>query len=250
MKNTKNFKAGFSLRKLKLIFCLCLLLFRVSPAWCASFQEEIVVTLVEKSALFRKSAADEWKPLKKGQALFPEYEVRTLEATRLVLQLNDGSEVRIAPESHLKINNSTNPQQGNFDFQLMMGRAWAKFRKNVERTARLILRTANAQIDIQGTSYDAIATNDATDVYVFSGKVNVSGSTQNQRDSFQNTGEIAGPQEIAPPQEVSLEEWHVIVDAFYHLSISNNQKPQTPQKFDLNEVNNEWVSWNLKQDSK
>ena len=210
-------------------------------------EEQITVSFLENNAFYRTSANTIWQLLQLGQLLMPESEIKTEENTRLILRLGDGSEVRVAPNSHLRINSQTTPDQNNFDFQLILGRAWATFRKNVTRTSHLILRTAHAKIDIQGTSYEVSTNQGATDVYVFSGQVKISNNEASKAQEMED-GQILGPQEVAPPREITLDEWHVVVAAFQRITITSGQQPQKPIKFALQEVENAWVQWNLKQD--
>lgn len=212
-------------------------------SFAASFPSGIVVSELENKALFRLNANSDWHNLKKGQVLLPLNEVKTMPQTRLTILLADGSEVRVAPNSHLRINAQTNIQASQYDFQLMLGRVWAKFRKNVKLRAKLILRTAQAKINVRGTSYEASANGQETQVRVFTGSVAV-GENKAVDTAF---GE---PQEIAPPSEVSREEWQVIVAAFYTITIRQNQEPSTPQRFTMNEVKSDWIDWNLDRDQK
>ena len=215
-------------------------------SWAASREEQIRVSFLQNQALYRVTEEAPWQNLSLGTPLQAGAEVKTLLETRLVLQLGDGSEVRIAPNSLLRINTQTNPLESHYDFELSVGRAWAKLRKNVTRAGHLILRTTQATIDIQGTAYEVMTDATMTDVHVFSGKVAISGVEPSLAQP-QEAGEIAGPTEIAPPQEVSLAEWHVIVGAFQRFSVSAKQR-SAPTAFTLQEVNNPWVSWNLERD--
>jgi len=215
-----------------------------SLSLAAKVPQEIIISYLEDKALYRAHEGASWEALKSGQTLFPNYEIKTLAETRLTLRLGDGSEVRVAPNSHLRINHQTDSEVGNFDFQLMLGKAWAKFRKNVKLGAKLILRTAHATINIQGTSYEASIAGDQTQVHVFTGKVAVS----NQSNAAHQGA--SAPTEIAPPHEVSREQWHLIVSAFYTVSVTKNQRPDKPKPFHLNSVENDWVTWNLNHDKK
>ena len=222
------------------IFSFCLIIPAFS--WAANAPQGIIVSYLEDKALFRPQADAPWETLKIGQSLFPNYEIKTLVDTRLTIRLRDGSEVRVAPNSYLRINSQTNSERGEFDFQLILGKAWAKFRKNLKLGAKLILRTANAKINIQGTSYEATVSENQTDVRVFSGQVAVS---SNLDDANQGA---TPPTEIEAPHEVSREEWHVIVSAFYTISVAEDQPPGEPQPFSLDSVQSDWVQWNLDRD--
>ena len=210
------------------------------PARAAPSPAGIFVSYLEDNALFRTGPNAPWAQVVIGQTLYPKYEIKTLPLTRVTLRLADGSEVRIAPNSHLRINPQTDAQVSRFDLQLLLGKAWAKFRKNVKLGAKLILRTAQAKINVRGTSYETSVAGDETQVRVFHGEVAVS----NNMAGNQNAG---APTEIAPPHEVSREEWQVIVTAFYTISVRNNQ-PTKPQAFRLDAVQNSWIDWNLEQD--
>ncbi|MBF0278677.1 MAG: FecR domain-containing protein [SAR324 cluster bacterium] len=225
---------------------ISLFLVNSTTSIAAEMPKGILITYLEDEAEYRSGEKNSWQELEAGQMLFPGYEVRTMAQTRLTLRLGDGSEVRVAPGSHLRINQQTDSETGQFDFQLMLGKAWAKFRKNVKLGARLILRTANATINIQGTSYEATVSGEQTEVRVFSGSVEVSGN------SIAANQIGAPPSEIAPPHEVSREQWHVIVSAFYTISVYKNERPGEPKPFTIqsDEDGNAWVKWNLDHDEK
>lgn len=206
----------------------------------AGLVSKIVVSELENEAQFRASSEDNWQPLIQGVTLYPNYEIKTLSNTRLTIRLGDGSEVRVAPNSVLRINSQTNPESAQFDMQLMIGKAWAKFRKNLRIGAKLILRTAHAQININGTSYEASVNADSTQVRVFSGEVAV-------QNAFQSTGSLE-PTEIAPPHEVSREQWQVIVAQFYQVVVYPNQRPSNPTSFQWNQGDDDWADWNMEKD--
>lgn len=203
---------------------------------------EIVVSDLIEKALYRKNTNSAWETLNKGQALYPHYEIKTLENTLLTLKLGDGSEVRVAPNSLMRINNPDSTKANQFDLQLIIGKAWAKLRKNVQLGTKLILHTAQARIDIRGTSYEAIAGDTETQLHVFSGNVAVTPES--------GGGQIQAPVEIKGPHEVSKEEWQMIVAAFHQVRIKKGQIPNQPSKFNLNEVSNDWIKWNLQQDER
>ncbi|MBF0237311.1 MAG: FecR domain-containing protein [SAR324 cluster bacterium] len=214
----------------------------------AEVDGSIHVSILENKALYLAVGSTEWVPLKPGDPIYPGDEVQTLQGTRLVVTLGDGSEVRIAENSHFRLNPETSMTDQNFDFQLYLGKAWAHLRKNVYRSARLIIRTAQAKIDIQGTSYEAQANAAFTDVLVFSGKVKVSNQSQRANPPPLADGEIAGPQEIEAPQEVTLAEWQLIVGAFYRVRVGHTAAQPQPEKFSMAQVSSDWVSWNLERD--
>ncbi len=220
--------------------------FLIAPAFsfAAKVPTGIVISYLEDKALYRSQEGASWQELKSGQTMLPNYEIKTLAKTRLTLRLGDGSEVRVAPNSHLRINRQTDSKAGHFDFQLLLGKAWAKFRKNVKLGAKLILRTAHATINIQGTSYEASISGNQTQVHVFTGKVAVS----NQLDGAHQS--LSPPTEIAPPHQVSREQWQILVSAFYSVSVTNHQRPDNPKPFSLESVENDWVKWNLNHDKK
>lgn len=226
--------------KWALILMLVMGGFGLQSVHAAATSAGIEVTHLENNAFFRPNEDSDWFKVRAGLVLYPNYELKTMEQTRLTLTLNDGSEVRVAPNSVLRVNPETDVAQQQFDLQLMLGRAWAKFRKQVKVNAKLIIRTAQATIDVHGTSYEAIASTDGTQVRVFTGKVAVSNG---QTASYQPSGSLQ-PTEIAPPHEVSLEQWHVIVDAFYAIEIPAQGQPSTPKKFQLAEVQDDFIQWN------
>lgn len=235
----------FMTYKIVLIFKIILstIILFSSPVLASGLDNSILVKSLYGKAFYRKNDHSDWKKLKSGQVLLPPYEVKTLKNTRLTLTLGNNSIVRVAPDSHLRINSQTKPESEYFNLQLILGKAWAKLKKNVKVTTRLIIQTAYAQIDIRGTSYELTANDDFSDVYVFSGKVYVSPSKNKQ-------AEFKIPHEISGPQEVTLEEWQIIVDAFHKITIGKNKQPGKSEKFTMDSVNNDWIEWNLEQDAK
>lgn len=219
-------------------FCGVSSLFAVQP---------MTVQQLDGTAVFRHSPQTEWIRLSVGQILLPSDEIQTKVNSRITLAFQDGALVRMAPESHIKINEDTQPALQEFNLKLVLGRAWASVKKNISVKTKLILETAQARIRITGTAYSVAATDKATDLLVFHGNVDVS-STQPTGPNSEAHSEILGPQEILPPPEVSLEQWHVIVGAFQKVSVENHAVLPTPQSFSLNAVRDEWIDWNLKQE--
>lgn len=227
-------------RKLRAILTIIFLVGLCTSAQAAGIVGKLVVSELKENALFRSSQQSPWQELKQGQTLYPNFEIKTLSQTRLTIRLGDGSEVRVAPNSLFRINDQTDAKLAQFDFQLVVGRAWARLRKNFRRGARLLIRTAHAKIDIEGTSYGASVTDTDTQVQVFTGKVSVASN----QDNF---GSLE-PMEIAPPHEVSREQWQVIVAAFHEITVRGGHQPGQPTPFDPDASDDEWVQWNLEQD--
>lgn len=212
------------------------------------FGNTIEVIEVKNEAFFRIKEEGQWQRLQVGQVLFPYNEVKTLANTQVTLQMADASEIRVAPNAYLRINPQTTLSERQFDLNLVFGKAWAILRKNVRRNTQLILRTANAKIGVKGTSYEIVANDHQTRVRVFSGEVEVHSKEKEFVASMSENLATGGLQEVAPPAEVSVEEWHVIVASFQEVIVVGNQAPTTPIAFQLTEIEDEWVNWNLEKD--
>ena len=217
---------------------LLILLTVISGASFAEVFTTVQVQEVENQALYRQNTNQQWQNLTEGVTLKAGYEIKTLQKTRLVIRFGQYGVVRIAPQSHLKINPSQAVEKQSFE--LVFGRAWAKIKHHLKgSSARLILKTRNVAIRIKGTAYEASFKDGETHVRVFSGQVNVQ-SQQEQRGSLK-------PTEIEGPYEVSQQEWSMVVNAFESVVVSGKNLPSSPTAFQL-DPSDQWANWNLQQD--
>lgn len=201
------------------------------------------------------------KPLRRNDKVREGELLKTGAGTRLELKLADGSIMRLAPNSSLKVGvaKSSDPAAGkdNGQHKLTAGKMWAKITKSMGHESKFAVRTENAVAGVRGTTFRVNAEEDgATVVKVYEGAVAVSNGplvekaasgTQGRID-FKNRKEVA-----APFHEVSLQEWEKIVGAMKEIRVAANGAQTEPTDFTAqsdaaNKEDAEWVAWNNEMD--
>ena len=143
-------------------------------------------------------------------------------------------------------------QKRDFRMRLGLGKLWAKARDIGGRSSKFEVETANAVTGVRGTVFRInVDPSKATIVKVYQGSILL----RSPREVFQPTTgskeerkEIAGPREVAPPQEISRAEWELLVKSMQEVYISPEGKASRPRGFSLEEDLNDWVRWNLNRD--
>jgi hypothetical protein len=88
-----------------------------------------------------------------------------------------------------------------------------------------------------------VARDSSAEVKVFSGEVAVNGQKPAAQAGTSEAGEVAGPQEVEGPHEVTMEAWTEIVRDMQRIRIGKNGKPQAVENFSAN-PGDAWEQWN------
>lgn len=213
------------------------------------------VTMLEGAAQVTAKGEEKGRPLKKGDRLSRDQEVRVSEKSRIEIRFPDGTVMRFSERSTVKLNDvyySRKSGDKTVKVDLSLGKLWANVKKLVTSDSRVEVKTANAVAGVRGTVYRVNAEEDkSTVVKVYDGSVSVSGVPREAPKPAPTGGPVPvpGPHPVPPPyHEVTMEEWHVIVKSFQQITISPEGKPSEPKDFTPQEDADDWVRWNQERD--
>jgi hypothetical protein len=215
-----------------------------------------VVTRLNGTALVASKGEKTGKPLKKHDHIMAGQEVKVGEKSRIELKYPDGTVMRFAERSTIKMedityDSSTKSKKVRVD--LGGGKLWANVKKLVTSDSKVEVKTVNAVAGVRGTIYRVNVDEDNSAlVKVYDGSVNVTGVQKEQpKPSGQYTAPVPvpGPHQVPPPyHEVSMEEWTVIVKAMQQITISPQGVASQPQDFTPQQDVDDWVRWNQERD--
>ena len=246
----KRFGAGFSI-------ILAILIWGPCPArGDESGGNEATVTTVMGTARVYAAGSKSGRLLKQGDMLKKDHEVKVAEKSRLEIRFPDGTVMRLAERSSLKMNElefNKETERKNVNVSLSVGKLWAKVKKLNTSDSAVEVRTANAVAGVRGTVYRVNVDEDKSAlVKVYDGEVYVANPPRDASkpiDKVTAPHEVAGPHAVPPPfHEVSMEEWTAIVKAMQQIRISSDGKPSKPEDFDPKADADDWVRWNQQRD--
>lgn len=245
------------MQKLILGFAVSLgtaLLFSLSAV--AADNEASVTRLDGTAQAFTKGVAA-GTPLKKGDALKKDQEVRVGEKSRIEIRFPDGTAMRFSENSRVNLNDVFyNKQSGSKSVKvgLSVGKLWANVRKLTTSDSNVEVRTSNAVAGVRGTVYRVnVAEDKSAVVKVYDGSVYVANPPRDAATpsgAVQQPVQVPGPHQVPPPyHEITMDEWHVIVKSFQQVTISPQGVASEPQDFNAQEdAADDWVKWNQERD--
>lgn len=219
------------------------------------------VTFLKGTALHAATAKGPFKPLKRNDSVREGEFLKTNAASMLEVKLADGSLMRLAPNSNLKLGLAKSDTQEKHPTQhkLTAGKMWAKITKSVGTESKFAVRTENAVAGVRGTTFRVNAEEDgATVVKVYEGAVAVSngplvekaaaGGGEKGPIDFKNRKPVEGP------KEVTLQEWEKICGKMMGIKVAANGELAEPETFTAendaaNAEDAEWVAWNTQKDA-
>ena len=215
------------------------------------------VTAIEGSARVFVNNKASGRPLKRGDILRKEHEVRVGDSSRIELRFPDGTVMRLAERSRLslrEVNYDKRTESKNVKVNLGVGKLWAKVKKLATPDTSVGVMTGNAVAGVRGTVYRMNVEEDNSSlIKVYDGSVYVASPPKDESGKtttgFSAPVPVPGPHEVPPPvHEVTMEEWHVIVQAMQQVTISSQGVASQPQDFDPKADADDWVKWNQERD--
>lgn len=187
--------------------------------------------------------------------------IKTGADARLEIKLADGSLVRLAPNSTLKLGlaKANAEKEGEpAQSKLSTGKMWASVTKAIGGDSRFAVRTSNAVAGVRGTTFRVNAEEDgSTLVKVYEGAVAVSNAPLVEREKSKGVKgpiDFKGRKQVAPPmQEVTLQEWEKIVGKMMSIKVAVDGTQAEPMEFTAQNdaadpTDGEWVAWNQQMD--
>ncbi len=174
--------------------------------------------------------------------------LKTATGTRLEAKLTDGSILRLAPGSELKLEEAkfAKGESGTKKVKLSLafGRVWASVTKLFGSESSFQVATDNAVAGVRGTRFAAEknATGDTT-VRVYSGQVLVSNAP-----IYAKAGHTKGKRVQVPgPSEISQKQWsELVAGAMQQIRISKAGEMSAVEQFAM--AGDDWAAWNAERD--
>jgi ferric-dicitrate binding protein FerR (iron transport regulator) len=215
-----------------------------------------VVTRLDGSASVFFKGAKSGASLKKNDKILKGQEVKVGERSRIELKYPDGTVMRFAERSVIKMDDisyDSKTQNKKVRVDLGSGKMWANVKKLVTPDSKVEVKTVNAVAGVRGTVYRVnVESDNSAMVKVYDGSVSVSGNPKEAvkpASQFTAPVPVAGPSQVPPPyHEVSMEEWTVIVKAMQQVTISPQGVASQPQDFTPQQDMDDWVKWNQERD--
>jgi ferric-dicitrate binding protein FerR (iron transport regulator) len=221
-------------------------------------ENDATVTMVQGKAWVFTKGMTAGRLLKKGDVLKKEHEIRVAEKSRIEIRFPDGTIMRLAEKSRLKMSEVSYNRQTDgkkVKVNLAVGKIWAKVRKLSTPDSSVVVETSNAVAGVRGTVYRVNVEEDKSAVVkVYDGAVYVASPTKEAAAQppvqVSKPTEVPGPHQVPPPyHQVTMEEWTYIVKAMQQINISSQGVATKPQDFDPKADADDWVLWNQERDA-
>lgn len=219
------------------------------------------VTFLKGAAQHGAAEKGPFKPLKRNDSVREGEFIKTAAGSMLEVKLADGSIMRLAPNSQLKVGLATagaEADKNQGQHKLTAGKMWAKITKSIGNESKFSVRTENAVAGVRGTTFRVNAEEDgSTVVKVYEGAVAVSNGPLVEKAA---SGEKKGPidfknrKQVEGPKEVTLQEWEKICGKMMGIKVAANGEQAEPAAFTAendaaNAEDSEWVAWNTTKDT-
>ncbi len=167
----------------------------------------------------------DWAKVAMNHEVFVGDKVKTAEKSRCEITLNGGGKFRIGEKSEVLLTEAkVTALKKDFGATVTRGQVWVAAKAAFGESKNVAVRTPTAVAAIRGTKYRAVAGEEESSVLVYDGKVDVNWAQAVDQSEDDQQGDSGGPirliqpQEVAPPEEVpgpyevSLEDWITIVE--------------------------------------
>lgn len=206
----------------------------------------------------------DWQRVSLNHELFVGDFLKTHAKSRAEITLRGGGKMRISENSELELTQAkVAGLKKDFGATLSKGQVWVAAKAAFGESKNVAVRTPTAVAAIRGTTYRAVADTAMSSVLLYDGEVDViwagvagSGGPQDQQQGQGPQGgfQIGAPQEVAPPEqvpgpfEVSLEDWITLV-AGMQVNVRSDGKYSLFEFDQAADSQLEFVRWNMERDS-
>jgi len=201
-----------------------------------------------KGTTERASSAGDFTAVAVGAPLSEGDRLRTGAASRLEVKLKDGSVLRLADRSELKLQSAQfGPREKKrFDAKLFAGRLWAAVTKLVGSDSSFEVETTNAVAGVRGTRFAAAVEGGDTTVRVYDGAVLVSNKPIYAKEGHTKAKRV----QVAGPQEISQKQWtEMVASAMQLVKVTSAGEVSQPESFAMTTGgDDDWESWNSGRD--
>jgi hypothetical protein len=202
----------------------------------------------------QKAEKNDWKKVTFDQPLAAGEKVKSTEDARAEIAFSDGSIIRVDANTQLAIDELKKDSKKGLTAtgKVWSGKVWANVNK-VSKKSKFELESPTAVAAVRGTIYRmSVMPDSSTKVAVYQGEVKVVVNpdffANQKKKQGGREGEIEGPQQIAGPQEVKLEQWIQIVKAQMEITINADGTYGIVNFNPIIDSQDEWVKWNQERD--
>jgi hypothetical protein len=214
----------------------------------------VTFMIADEGGALLKSAKPgaKWTPVAMGQEIRSGDQIKTLAEARVEITLATGGVVRVGEKSLFTFDVVADAAGGQNQATLSAGKVWSNVKALSRTKADFKVQTPTAVAAIRGTVYNVEAGKDSsTNVKVYEGEVAVSNPPpppSAEPKSFR-PGEVSGPQQIAPPAEVSMAQWVEIIRAQQQIFIGRDGSKRVADIDMAKDSRDTWVKENQKRDT-
>lgn len=234
-----------------LLGMMTLLAFLVLPAWAQAAK----VTFVSRPAEVMHKGNPKWVPLNVGDAINAGDVMRTGTGGRVEVMLEAKRVIRMGQASQMELTEhllGAGGQSQTTTINVKFGRLWNTVARplNSKKGESFRVNTPTATLGIKGTRFnvDFDKLEKTLGVAVKEGAVAAqSVPEENGGAGADKAHEIAGPGEVAPPQEISREEWQTVVAANQKLVVGPDGKTRVSALTEA-DLNDDWMRFNEERD--
>jgi phage tail protein X len=211
-----------------------------------------VVTYVAGSASLTPHNGKSKTKLTSNTIVYPGDKLETGPKGRVEIIVNSESVMRLGENTRLVLERFRQPEkkQKPTSIQCLAGTFWTKVRHFKDKVSRFELELPTAVAGVHGTVYQTtVAKDSSAEVKVFDGEVAVKNKPGPKKPTTEGLSEVAGPQEVPGPHEVSFDEWVHIVRAMQKISIDKSGNAAPPESFEKHPEDS-WEKWNQERDER
>jgi len=202
-----------------------------------------------------KEPPQEWNKAQLDQSVKEGEWLRTQTESRCELTIIDGTVIRIDESTNLQIEGLEVEGDPILHLKLNvpLGRIWTNVKK-LSKGSKFNVKNPVVVAGVRGTVYSMdVLPDSSAKIKVYKGEVNVSNEPlkkrMEQKKGLGKVKQVPGPHQIKGPQEVSIEQWLVIVKAQQEMWISKTGRYSIkPFSIEKDIKKNEWAKWNIERD--
>lgn len=191
---------------------------------------------------------DTGSPLGVGATLYVGDRIKTGAASKVEAKLADGSLLRLASGSDLRLDNAMFRKSGEKKVRvsLSLGRMWASVTKLFGSSSEFEVQTSSAVAGVRGTRFTTEkAEGGDTVVRVYGGKVLVANTPIYAKPGHtkQNRVEVPGPHEVTQGQWSEL-----VAGAMQQIRVTAAGEVGAAEQFAAGQPDDGWEAWNTERD--
>lgn len=219
------------------------------------------VTFPLRDVQVQSNSEGDWQAAAMNRELFVNDKIKTAAKSRLEITLNGGGKFRVAENTEVLLTKATiDGLKKDYGATVSKGQVWVAAKAAFGEKKNVQVRTPTAVAAIRGTKYRAVAGDQESSILVYDGEVAVNwANAPEQSQQGAQAGppkeiqigaptEIAAPDTVAGPYEVSLEDWITLVEGM-QINVRADGKYSMFEFDKASDAALEFVRWNQERDT-